>query len=33
MMQHQFIHAPITCLMLLFMSIYSILGHPEVEKV
>ena len=33
MMQRQFTHAPITCLMPLFMSIGCILGRPEVEKV
>lgn len=32
-MKRQFIQVPITCLMLLFMSIGCILGRPEVEKV
>ena len=33
MMKHQFIHTPVACLIRLFMSINSILGRPEVEKV
>lgn len=32
-MKRQFIQAPITYLMPLFMSIGCILGRPEVEKV
>jgi hypothetical protein len=33
MMQRQFIHAPITSLMSLFMATAGILGRLEVEKV
>jgi hypothetical protein len=32
MIKHQCIHAPVSCLMRLFMSISDILGRPEGEK-